>query len=118
MQMNVFRSIIAGAAVAALLAAGCGGNPAAPQGNYGMIVGIVKSASGQPVTGAVVTADTVINSAPTGADGKYTIQTVPVDSPTTTTTVTCHAVGFQDPAAQHVTVTAGKQIEVDFTLNP
>lgn len=97
--------------------AACGGNPAAPQGNYGTILGIVKSSSGQPITGAIVTVDSVLT-ATTGSDGKYTIQTVPVDSSTTTTTVTCHAQGYVDPPAQHLTVTAGKQFEVDFTLTP
>ena len=106
---------IALALVASL--AGCGGNPSAPQGNYGTIMGVVKSTSGQAIAGATVTVDSVLT-AKTGSDGKYTIQTVPVDSSTTTTTVTCQATGFQDPPPQHVTVTAGKQLEVDFTLNP
>jgi hypothetical protein len=105
-------------AVAALgLALAACGNPAAPQGNYGTIAGIVKSAAGQPVAGATVTVDSVLNGT-TGSDGKYTIQTVPVDSSTTTTSVSCHATGYQDPPPQHVTVTSGKQVEVDFTLTP
>jgi len=109
------------AAIAALVSlialTGCGGNPAAPQGNYGTIMGIVKSSSGQPIAGATVAADAVLT-AKTGSDGKYTIQTVPIDSSTTTTSVTCSASGFQDPPPQHVTVAAGKQYEVDFTLSP
>lgn len=114
-----FRRLIGAAALASLvLLAGCKGNPSAPQGNYGTIVGTIKSTSGQPITGAIVTADFTIASAPTGADGKYTLQTVPIDSSTTTTTVTCHASGFADPPAQHVSVAAGKQIEADFTLSP
>jgi hypothetical protein len=114
--MNPTARIFA-AAVLCLALTSCG-NPAAPQGNYGTIFGVVKSTGGQPIAGAVVTADTVIASAPTGPDGKYTIQTVPVDSPTTTTSVTCAAAGFQTPPAQSVTVTSGKQIEADFTLTP
>ena len=115
--MITLRRAVAAASVAASLAlAACGGNPSAPQGNYGTIVGTVKSTSGQPIAGARATADGVIVSQPTGADGKYMIQTVPIDSSTTTTTVTCHADGYVDPPAQNVTVTAGKQIEVDFTL--
>lgn len=114
--MKPTAALIAAAAVALALA-GCG-NPAAPQGNYGTIVGTVKSTSGQPIAGAIVTADTVIQSAPTGPDGKYTIQTVPVDSPQTTTTVTCAASGYANPPAQSVTVSPGKQVEVDFTLSP
>ncbi len=117
--MTVLRRIVAAVPlVLAMTLVACGGNPSAPQGNYGTIFGTVKSTSGQPIAGAKATADTVISSQPTGPDGKYTIQTVPIDSPTTTTTVTCHADGYQDPPAQHVTVTAGKQIEVDFTLSP
>ena len=120
--MIVIRSAMRALTAAAVLTGaaflnGCGGNPSAPQGNYGTIMGTVKSSSGQPIAGAVVTADAVLNSAPTGADGKYTIQTVPVDSSTTSTTVTCHANGYQDPPPQNVTVTSGKQIEVDFTLS-
>ena len=112
------RPALALAAVfAAFLFAGCGGNPAAPQGNYGTIIGVVKASNGQPVAGATVTADYTLK-ATTQADGKYTIQTVPVDSSTTTTTVTCSAPGYQDPPPQHITVTAGKQVEVDFTLSP
>jgi hypothetical protein len=114
--MAPIRRIAAMAALAAaLVLAACGGNPAAPQGNYGTITGFVKSSTGQPIAGAKVTADAVL-SATSGADGKYVIQTVPVDSSTTTTTVTCHADGYQDPPPQHITVTAGKQFEVDFTL--
>jgi hypothetical protein len=114
--MTPISRILAAAALGLALAS-CG-NPAAPQGNYGTIFGVVKSTSGQPVAGAVVTADTVISSAPTGPDGKYTIQTVPVDSPTTTTSVTCAAQGYQTPPGQSVTVVSGKQIEADFTLKP
>jgi ABC-type glycerol-3-phosphate transport system substrate-binding protein len=115
--MTPIRRIAAMAAIAAaLVLAACGGNPAAPQGNYGTIMGVVKSSSGQPIAGAKVTVDSVL-SAMTDADGKYKIQTVPVDSSTTTTTVTCHADGYQDPPPQHVTVTAGKQFEVDFSLS-
>jgi hypothetical protein len=110
------RPMLAALILAAGLA-GCGGNPAAPQGNYGTIVGIVKSSAGQPVSGATVTADSVL-SAQTGPDGKYTIQVVPIDSPTTSTAVTCQAAGFQAPPAQQVTVVANKQVEADFTLLP
>jgi hypothetical protein len=106
--------------IAAVLAAaaliGCG-SPAVPQGNYGTIVGIVKSTSGQPVAGAIVTADSVLT-ATTGSDGRYTIQTVPVDSANTSTTVTCEANGYASPPAVTVTISAGKQAEADFTLAP
>jgi len=111
------RARLFAVAALALAIASCG-NPAAPQGNYGSIAGIVKSTNGSPIAGAIVTVDTVINSAPTGPDGKYTVQTVPVDSPSTSTTVTCNANGYQAPPAQSVTVTSGKQTEVDFTLTP
>jgi hypothetical protein len=113
--MTSARSIASAAAVAALFALGCGGNPAAPQGNYGTIVGVVKSSSG-PVAGATVIAAQVLK-AQTAADGKYTIQIVPIDSPTSHTTVTCHAAGYQDPTPDQVVVTAGKQVEADFTLS-
>lgn len=117
--MTPINRIFAAAALGtALVLSACGGNPAAPQGNYGTIIGIVKSTGGQPIAGAVVTVDMVLKSAPTGPDGKYMIQTVPIDSSTTTTSVACSAPGYQDPPAQHVTVAAGKQIEVDFTLAP
>jgi len=111
------RTTLAAALAAALALAGCG-SPAAPQGNYGTINGTVKSAGGQPVAGAVVTVDLVITSQPTGPDGKYTIQSVPVDSSSTTTSVTCHASGYQDPPQQNITVSSGKTSEVDFTLTP
>ena len=116
--MTAARRIAAIAALVSFISlAGCGGNPAAPQGNYGTIMGIVKSSSGQPIAGATVSADSVLT-AKTGADGKYTIQTVPIDSSSTTTSVNCSASGFQSPPQQNVTVAAGKQYEVDFTLNP
>lgn len=109
-------SFLSGLAALSLALGACG-NPAAPQGNYGTIVGTVKSTGGQPVAGATVTVDSVLTGT-TGSDGKYTIQTVPVDSSTTMTSVSCHATGYQDPPPQHVTVTSGKQVEVDFTLSP
>jgi|SRR5215472_2594186 len=115
------RSIGPGALLAALVVslalAGCGGNPAAPQGNYGTIMGVVKSSSGQPIVGAAVTADFVVTTH-TDANGKYTLQQVPIDSSTTTTDVSCSATGYQNPPDQHVSVSAGKQYEVDFTLSP
>jgi hypothetical protein len=109
--------VLAAAVAAALAIAGCNNNPAAPQGNYGTIAGIVKSSSGQPIANATVTADLVITTH-TDSSGKYTIQQVPIDSSSTTTTVSCSASGFQNPPDQHVTVNAGKQYEVDFTLSP
>lgn len=117
--MHVLRRILGPGvlAAAALALAGCGGNPAAPQGNYGTIMGTVKSSSGQPIAGATVTADIVIVSPPTDANGKYTLQQVPVDSTTTTTTVSCSAPGYQNPPDQHLSVSAGKTYEVDFTLS-
>jgi hypothetical protein len=120
--MSVLRRIVGpGVLVAALAAslalAGCNGNPAAPQGNYGTIMGVVKSSSGQPIANATVTADFVV-STHTDANGKYTLQQVPIDSSTTTTDVSCSATGYQNPPDQHVSVSAGKQYEVDFTLSP
>jgi hypothetical protein len=109
--------VLAAAVAASLALAGCGGNPAAPQGNYGTITGIVKSSSGQPIANATVTADFVVTQR-TDATGKYTLQQVPIDSSATTTTVSCSASGYQNPPDQHVTVNAGKQYEVDFTLSP
>lgn len=116
--MNVLRRIVGAGvlAAAALAIAGCNNNPAAPQGNYGTIIGVVKNSSGQPVAGATVSADIVITQ-PTDSSGKYTLQQVPIDSPTTTTTVSCSASGYQKPPDQHLTVAAGKQYEVDFTLS-
>jgi len=115
--MNLRRLGAASAAALVLGVAGCGGGSVAPQGNYGTISGTVKSSAGQPISGATVTVDLSI-SVQTDANGKYTVQTVPIDSPTTTTTVTCSASGYQDPPPQHVTVSAGKTYEVDFTLSP
>jgi carboxypeptidase family protein len=116
--MNVLRRIVGAGVLAAVAVAmaGCNNNPAAPQGNYGTIMGVVKSSSGQPIAGATVSADVVI-SQQTDANGKYTLQQVPIDSPTTTTTVSCSAPGYQSPPDQHLTVAAGKQYEVDFTLS-
>ena len=116
--MNVLRRIVGAGvlAAAALTVAACNNNPAAPQGNYGTIMGVVKSSSGQPIAGATVAADIVVT-ATTDANGKYTIQQVPIDSPSTTTTVSCTAQGYQNPPDQHLTVAAGKQYEVDFTLS-
>ena len=120
--MNVLGRIVgpgvlAAALVAALAISGCNNNPAAPQGNYGTIMGVVKSSSGQPIANATVTADFVVTTH-TDANGKYTLPQVPIDSSSTTTTVSCSASGFQNPPDQHVTVSAGKQYEVDFTLSP
>ncbi len=60
----------------AFVLSSCG--PAAPPGgSYGTLSGYVKDASsGLPVPGAIVSVS-VINSSPTGSDGKYTVYPVP-----------------------------------------
>jgi len=60
----------------ALLVAGCGPD-APPTGSYGTLTGFVKdAASGLPIAGAIVSVS-VVNSAATGSDGKYTVYPIP-----------------------------------------
>lgn len=66
-----------GAVMLAALLTAC--SPAVPpQQNYATIYGTVyDGASGQPLGGATVTVDSVLT-ATTGADGTYTVTTVPI----------------------------------------
>jgi len=71
--------IITAVTIAALLVLTACNSPAIPPGNYGTVTGTITSTSGQPVAGVSVQAD-YGPSAVTGADGKYTIPTVPTSS--------------------------------------
>jgi hypothetical protein len=95
-------------------------NPNSPSGSYGTISGKVTSSTGQPVAGVVVVVDNVLNSAPSAADGSYTVQLVPVTDPLSPATVTVDPksipVGYSAPAQQTVQVTAGQTLQVSIVL--
>lgn len=109
-------------ATLAMLALAACNNPAAPQGNYGNIAGTVTSASGQPLAGVVIQVDAVMRSQPTGPDGKYTVQGVPVTNPGAPALVEVVTVpaGYQRPPARtDVQVQAGQTTSgIDFRLAP
>lgn len=95
-------------------------NPAAPQGNYGSISGIVKSTSGQPIANALVTVDNGPNTT-SKPDGTYLLTNAPVTSPLSPDIVSVKApAGYQDPPPQtNVQVTAGQTTpNINFTLSP
>jgi hypothetical protein len=107
-------------AVTALTVAGCN-SPNIPPGNYGIVTGTITSSKGQPVAGVVVWADFGTSSVPTGPDGHYTINTVPISSAESPTTISVKSVptGFGIPASQNVQVIAGQTTQnVNFTLPP
>jgi hypothetical protein len=110
----------AGVALAVLLAA-CNSS-AVPQGNYGNIAGTITSTSGQPIAGAVVQVDYGPVSNPTGSDGKYTVQGVPVSPATSPAHVAVTTVppGYQaPPPLDNVIVQVGQTTpNVNFVLSP
>lgn len=97
-------------------------NPAAPPGNYGSISGKVTSTSGQPVAGVVVTVDNGPYSQPSGSDGTYSVQYVPVTDPLSPNTVAVTTVppGYSIPPPRtDVQVSAGSTTQnINFTLPP
>ncbi|MBV8164579.1 MAG: hypothetical protein JOZ91_09945 [Candidatus Eremiobacteraeota bacterium] len=109
-------------AVSALVAAGCN-SPNIPPGNYGIVSGLVTSSKGQPVAGVVVQADYGPSSPPTGPDGRYTINTVPISSAASGTTISILPSsvpsGYGVPPAQNIQVIAGQTTpNVNFVLSP
>jgi len=105
----------AGALMAALAVFGCG-SQAVPKGDYGTVSGHVKSSSGQPISGATVTIDSVLT-ATTASDGSYSVGTVPADSADTNTMVQAAAHGFTCPT-QSTKVTSQASSTVDFICSP
>jgi hypothetical protein len=74
--MSFARSLFIIAAASVL--AGCGPNSAPPALQYATLTGRVLDAStNQPIAGAVVTVDLNLASAPTGANGVYTVGNLP-----------------------------------------
>ncbi len=114
-------TVVAVAVAAALALVACN-SPAIPPGNYGTITGAVTSTSGQPIAGVVVQADYGPASAPSGADGKYTIATVPISSANSPAHVEVTLVpsGFAKPAPRDdVQVVAGQITpNINFVLSP
>jgi Carboxypeptidase regulatory-like domain len=106
-------------ATLALVLVGCN-SPSIPPGNYGTVTGTVTSSNGQPVAGVVVYADSG-PSGTSGADGHYSIATVPISSSISPTTISITTVpaGYRVPAAQNVQVIAGQTTpNVNFVLQP
>jgi hypothetical protein len=115
------RLLIATAiAAATIVEAGCN-SPNIPPGNYGTVTGTVTSSSGQPVAGVVIWADFGPTSPPTGPDGHYTLNNVPISSSQSPTTIAVKSTptGYGTPAAQNVQVIAGQTTpNVNFVLPP
>ena len=115
------RTIIAVAAAACTLALAACNTPNVPPGNYGSVAGTISSASGQPLAGAVVTADYGTSSA-SGPDGKYMVPGVPISSPSSPAhiEVTTVPAGYSKPAPRDdVQVVAGQTTQnVNFVLQP
>lgn len=108
---------LVGAILIALVAAGCAGGGAIPQGDYGMIVGSVRSTSGVAIQGAVVSTAAGTLTTVTQADGSYKLDTVPADSATTSTLVSCSAAGYiTQNLSTHVTT--NQSATLNFTLSP
>lgn len=110
--MRNFRLITLSAFAAALVLSGCG-NPAAPKGNYGVVVGTVTSDTGTPIANADVLIDFTID-VKTGADGTYKADTVPAD-PGNSTVITASAPGFASKTV-NAPVIAGQNNTVNITL--
>jgi hypothetical protein len=117
MNARAGKSLAALAAAALLVACQ---NPMNPTGNYGSISGRVTTASGQPVAGVTVTVDSGPY-ATTGADGTYTITTVPVTDALTPDVVAVTSVpsGFAiPPSRNNIQVTAGQTTTgINFVLS-
>lgn len=108
------------AVLAALTLAACNSS-ATPQGNYGNVSGAITSTSGQPIAGVTIQADYALNST-SGADGKYTINGVPVSPPSSPAHIAVTNVprGYGlPPARDDVQVQAGQTTQnVNFVLPP
>ena len=100
----------------ALASAGCASSALA-HGDYGTIVGTVASTSGAPIAGAVVSTAAGVLTTTTKADGTYRLDTVPVDSASTSTVVTCSAAAYITQT-QTTKVAANQTATVNFTLSP
>lgn len=111
------RSWIVTAILIATLSLAACGNPAAPQGNYGIIKGTVTSTSGQPVAGATILIDFSIQ-VTTKSDGTYEYDYAPVTTSTSPDTVSVTASGYQSQTQSNVQVQQGKPTVVNFTLSP
>jgi protocatechuate 3,4-dioxygenase beta subunit len=113
--------IVTAVAIIALLALTACNSPAIPPGNYGTVSGTVTSTSGQPVAGVTVQAD-YGPSYVTGADGKYSIPTVPISSANSPAHIQVTVVppGYAVPAARDdVQVIAGQiTANINFVLTP
>lgn len=112
-------TVVAVGLIASLALAACG-NPAAPQGNYGNIAGIITSSSGQPIAGATITVD-YGPYATSGPDGKYLVPGVPITTPTVPAVINVKAPpGYQNPAPRmDVQVQAGQTTQnINFVLTP
>ena len=106
------------AVVAAAIAAAACNSPAIPPGNYGSVAGTITSSTGQPVAEVTVKAD-LGTSGVSGADGHYTIPTVPISSALSPTEIEVTGVpaGYGKPPPQNVQVLAGQTTSgVNFVL--
>jgi hypothetical protein len=118
----MFRLAISATALFAAASLWACSNPNAPPGNYGSVAGKVTNSSGQPVAGVIVEADYGPTSAPSAADGSYTINYVPVTDPLSPATVAVKSVpsGYGIPAPQtNVQVQSGQTTQgINFVLPP
>lgn len=118
MRMRLLCVAVFGAS--AIVLSACN-SPNIPPGNYGSVTGTVTSSRGQPVADVVVEADFGPPSNPTGPDGRYTINNVPISSAESPTTIDVKSVpsGYGKPPAQNVQVIAGQTTQnVNFVLPP
>jgi len=116
------RVAIAPAIAAITLVLAACNSPNVPPGNYGIVTGTITSSNGQPVAGVVVLAD-YGTSGTSASDGRYTINTVPISSSTSPTTISIQAssvpAGYRVPAPQMVQVIAGQTTpNINFVLQP
>lgn len=116
------RITFAAAVIAAALALQACNSPTIPPGNYGSVAGTITNTSGQPIAGAVVTVDYGPFSSPSGPDGKYIVNTVPVSPSGAPAHVEVSTVpsGFRKPPPRDdVQVVAGQTTaNVNFILQP
>ena len=108
-------SFFAALASCALILAACG-NPAGPQGQYGIVKGTITQAAGQPIASAQIVIDFTIN-VTSKADGTYEYDFVPVAPASAPATISVSAPGYQPQSRNDVVVPVGQTVVVNFTLS-
>lgn len=101
-------------AMVVLVALAACGSPALPASqNYASLQGrVLDAATNAPITGAIVTVNFVSNSAPTGPDGTFKVQNVPIGQDD----YSASAPGYASSATASTSFAPGQAVSVTIAL--